>query len=123
MVNTAGEPSNPWWWTQHAHSDITDYQERIEKWRASMFPEGTADQIALIVCEEAGELAHAVLKESQGLITSEKATPMIKDALGDIFFTIAGVASSRGWNLHEIIDDVVTEVTSRTKKTMDERYA
>ncbi len=122
MAITPGEPYNPF---EHPvpQSDIDSYQARIEKWRSEMFPEGTADQIALIVCEEVGELAHAVLKESQGLITPEKAAPMIRDALGDIFFTIAGVASSRGWSLAEIVDDVVNEVTARTKQTMDERYA
>lgn len=116
-----GEPYD--WRTHVCQSEIESYQKRVGEWMGRVIPDTTADQRALIVCEEAGELAHAILKRSQKMLSPEKAKPMIKDALGDIFFTLCGVAHAEGYDLEEIIANVVEDVTARTAKVFEERYA
>ncbi len=44
---------------------LTDLQVRLARWQNRNFGPASDEQLALGVCEEAGELAHAVLKRSQ----------------------------------------------------------
>ena len=65
--------------------EFESLQERIWAWQHANFGADKVCHPLLGMCEEAGELVHAVLKMSQGIRGSEaEHTDAIKDALGDI---------------------------------------
>lgn len=69
---------------------------------------------ALGVCEEAGELAHAVLKINQSIRGSrEEHREAAADALGDIFIFACGVATALGLDLEECIVRTWDQVSQR----------
>lgn len=46
---------------------LSDLQVALARWQANEFGTSTHEHLALGVCEESGELAHAVLKHAQGI--------------------------------------------------------
>jgi NTP pyrophosphatase (non-canonical NTP hydrolase) len=66
------------------------------------------------VAEEMGELAHAVLKQSQGIRgTREDHDADMRDAIGDIVIYLAGLCSAKGWDLDKIVETTAYEVMRR----------
>lgn len=89
----------------HTHP-IFDVQGESREWRAEAYPETRGIELqALGVCEEAGELAHAVLKYKQGIrgYDREKTAHEVADAIGDIFIYACGVADQLDINVVEAI--------------------
>jgi NTP pyrophosphatase (non-canonical NTP hydrolase) len=69
---------------------------------------------ALGVCEEAGELAHAVLKMTQGIRGTEKEhLNEAADAVGDIVIYLAGLCSSLELSLQACVDEAWLQVLER----------
>lgn len=74
-------------WLQH------NFGSRVEPYRP-----------LLGVVEEVGELAHAHLKEVDGIRgTREELQLKGKDAVGDIVHFLAGYCTTRGWSLEECV--------------------
>lgn len=91
-------------------------QRRSQEWRENSFPpeHRTAPLQALGVCEEAGELAHAVLKLEQGIRgTREHHIMTAADAVGDIIIYLAGVCSALELDLENCVADAWHEVSQR----------
>lgn len=66
--------------------DLIKYQQLLEDWQLKNFPDQSDNKFAMIVgmVEELGELAHAVLKNAQGIrdMDNEQA---VKDAIADAY--------------------------------------
>jgi NTP pyrophosphatase (non-canonical NTP hydrolase) len=91
-------------------------QEESQKWRDHSFPpeHRTAELQALGICEEAGELAHAVLKRAQGIRgTDLEHQHDERDAVGDIVIYLAGFCSSRGYNFEHCVKTAWYQVAAR----------
>lgn len=96
--------------------DLVRLQEESQAWREQSFPpeHRTAPLQALGVCEEAGELAHAVLKMEQGIRGSRDVHLMeAADAAGDIVIFLAGLCTSLGLNLGACVDSAWNQVKDR----------
>jgi NTP pyrophosphatase (non-canonical NTP hydrolase) len=80
---------------QEEADTLSTVQRESREWRARAYPETRNIELqALGVCEEAGELAHAVLKYKQGIrgYDREKTCAEVADAIGDIVIYACGVA-------------------------------
>ncbi len=66
--------------------------------------------------EELGELAHAHLKQEQGIRTNEDHEAKAKDAVGDIIICLADYCTARGFDLQEIVETTWAEVKKRDWK-------
>lgn len=75
--------------------DFTELQTEVYKWQVYNFGVPPASHLALGVCEEIGELCHAVLKMEQDIRGSkEKHLADIKDAVGDASIFLMNLCSS-----------------------------
>lgn len=100
---------------------ITRIQQQSAEWRAKNFPPKSYDPIttsameqALGVCEEAGEMAHHVLKMVQQIRgTREEHLEQIEDACGDIFIYMCGLATRLDFDLHDAFQKAWDEVKQR----------
>jgi NTP pyrophosphatase (non-canonical NTP hydrolase) len=71
-------------------------------------------QNVLGMVEEVGELAHALLKQAQGIRGPwDTLEAKAKDALGDVFVFAANVANRKGWDLARVVRDVWEVVRDR----------
>ena len=105
------------------YADADDYRASIYyvqnesgAWRNKAYPDTANIELqALGVCEEAGELAHAVLKFKQGIrgYDSEKTRTEVSDAIGDIFIYACGVADHLGINVVNAIEEAWDHVKNR----------
>ena len=101
-------------------SQIRDHQLAVSKWVEKNFgtisgvPENRYRNL-LGICEEVGELAHAHLKEEQGIrgYTSSMAYREKSDALGDIFIYMCAYAHFNGIDLEQAISDTWEKVVSK----------
>ena len=91
-------------------------QEEQREWSEHNFGKHPAWQPLLGAVEELGELAHAHLKESQGIRTSESHTDNAKDAVADIVIYLADYCSTRGFDFEEIVFDTWEKVKRRDWK-------
>lgn len=99
---------------------LSEIQKAHKEWAARNFKdvppvlERRALHCALGVCEEAGELAHAVLKADQqirGDVETHKAAA--RDAVGDVCLYLMDLCNLMGWELEEVIREVAREVHRR----------
>jgi NTP pyrophosphatase (non-canonical NTP hydrolase) len=66
------------------------------------------------VTEETGELAHALLKQFQGIRGSWAEHELnAQDAIGDIIIYLMDLCNVKGWNLTKIIQDTWTKVVKK----------
>ena len=70
--------------------------------------------------EELGELAHAHLKQEQGIRGAGDNEAKAKDAIGDIVIFLFGYCNSRGYDLQVIIHETWLEVKKRDWKLYPE---
>lgn len=117
---TNGEERKPWATVYDRDLDpaqfLTWLQKNSQAWREHSFPpeHRTAPLQALGVCEEAGELAHAVLKMEQGIRGSRSEHVIAAaDAVGDIIIYLAGLCTSLNINLHSCVYKAWLEVANR----------
>jgi NTP pyrophosphatase (non-canonical NTP hydrolase) len=94
---------------------LEEVQNQSRAWRAEAYPETRNIELqALGVCEEAGELAHAVLKYKQGIrgYDRDKTRKEVADAIGDIVIYACGVADQ----LDIKVSDAVYEAWQHVKE-------
>ena len=104
-------------------------QEQLYKWQCKNFPAEdllklTKEelihmvkilQVALGVCEEAGEVAHAVLKGTQKIREGENGFPkdLICDGIGDMHIYANQLLSMVNMDIQKCIQDTITHVLKR----------
>ena len=88
-------------------------QARVAEWHDRNF--GDAPQLAraLIICEEVGELAHVVLKQTQNIRPETATDAHLRDAMGDIVIALCALAASRGWSLWNCVTETAEVVLAR----------
>ena len=89
-----------------ARSPMASLQARLAAWQARHFGACDARDQTLGVCEEAGELAHAVLKAHQrirGYEDEAKLKAAVSDALGDLVVFAMQVATQFRLDLWTVI--------------------
>jgi NTP pyrophosphatase (non-canonical NTP hydrolase) len=101
--------------TQREPMNFAEMQHRCREWEQRQ-PFGRAPWWHRLfgIVEEVGELAHAFLKQEQGIRgTRGEHEENGKDAIGDILIFLANLCSARGWDLQEIVEQTVEKVTRR----------
>ena len=95
----------------------SEIQAIMQEWREKNFLHATrtVEMQTLGVCEEAGELAHAVLKHKQGIrgYDDEKYRAEVRDAIGDMIIFAMGICSTEGWDIEDIIRETACKVLER----------
>jgi NTP pyrophosphatase (non-canonical NTP hydrolase) len=94
---------------------LDEWQREVAAWRSKNFGDPCDPMHMMLgVVEELGELAHALLKQAQGVRgTSEENEHKAKDAVGDIEIFLAGLCTARGWNFGELVDAAWQSVQKR----------
>src|SRR5688572_19374526 len=93
--------------------DLNDLQEAVARWQSENFPDCCDWELALGVCEEAGELADCVLKAHRGIRGNEYTEERMRDAVGDIIVYLFGLCDKRGWLLTDVVSETAGRVLSR----------
>jgi NTP pyrophosphatase (non-canonical NTP hydrolase) len=96
--------------------NLDTLQREAREWRRENFPEEsrTAPLQALGVCEEAGELAHCILKMEQGIRGSRDYHRLnAADAVGDIIIYLTGLCDNLGLSLSACVQDAWIQVKQR----------
>lgn len=99
--------------------DVDDLQRRHGDWCHKNFGESDRSILhcALGVCEEAGELAHSILKADQGIRGDQAEHDLAaRDACGDIVMYLLDLCARKGWSLESILHTVEAEVHARDWK-------
>ena len=87
-------------------------QMELKEWDKKNFGEQPSYRSLLGAFEEIGELAHAHLKEEQGIRESNYEEDA-KDAIGDTIIYLANYCNARGFNLQGIIEETWNQVKER----------
>lgn len=85
--------------------DIRMMQAQVTHWSQANWPDDTDNELfphlkALKMCEEAGEVAGAIIKQGRPGVSKQD----IADELGDLFITMCGVAEACNINLESAIE-------------------
>jgi len=95
-------------------SGLDVWQQKIVNWQKENFPTCQDWELALGVCEEAGELADCVLKIHRKLRLNEYTEQRLQDAIGDIIVYLFGLCHSKGWKLSDVIETTGEDVLKRS---------
>ena len=87
-------------------------QLEVKEWASRTFPNAQPWEPLVGAMEELGELAHAHLKEHQGIRTEENYKEAKEDAIGDILIYLADYC----WRNHISIAGATYEVWQKVKK-------
>lgn len=94
--------------------NLRELQRQRARWADENFGPTPAWQNTLGVCEEAGELAHAILKRAQHIRgDDDKHQADAEDAVGDIVMYLMGVCDNLNVYLEDVIQDVAKRVMQR----------
>jgi NTP pyrophosphatase (non-canonical NTP hydrolase) len=98
--------------------NLKELQGKVGAWSKKNFGEQGGDHGAMVftlgVNEEAGELAHAILKRTQGIRgTREEHDAAAQDAIGDINVYLMDLCDHEGWDYEAIIRDTAAKVLKR----------
>lgn len=94
--------------------NLAEIQLERDEWVHHNFPGGPPIHAFLGVVEEAGELAHHLLKRDQGIRGEEvDHTAEVKDACADLVIFLLGVASNEGFVLEDAIIETWMKVRER----------
>ena len=99
--------------------DYKGLQTLLAQWQKENFdePNDRAQlQLTLGVCEESGELAHAILKEDQGIRKDQDLAALAEDAIGDICVYLMQLCTIRKLDFFEIIWNVSQKVMERKRE-------
>jgi len=97
-------------------NDLTlrQLQEEQRPWVEHNFPGREAYYPLLGAVEELGELAHAHLKQLQGIRgTDQEHEDAAKDAVGDVVVFLADYCSARGFDFQDILNETWAKVKQR----------
>jgi len=93
---------------------LHDLQDDLRPWVLRNFGERPTWQPLLGAVEELGELAHAHLKETQGIRgTAAEHEEAAKDAVADTIIYLADYCNARGWDMHRVVFDTLDKVLQR----------
>ncbi|MAF43034.1 MAG: hypothetical protein CMI54_02530 [Parcubacteria group bacterium] len=95
---------------------LNKLQEEQKNWSLYNFGKHPAYWPLLGAVEELGELAHAHLKEEQGIRTEEDHVALAKDSIGDIIIFLADYCTVRGFDFEEIVQETWNMVKKRDWK-------
>ena len=94
--------------------NLTQLQNEQAAWAQRNFGTVSVDSQLLGVMEEVGELAHAVLKEEQGIRGSrEQHMADAADAIGDTVIYLCGVATCLGIDMEQAVTATWASVSQR----------
>lgn len=88
-------------------------QLEVREWSSRNFPNAEPWEALVGAMEELGELAHAHLKEHQGIRTGENHKEAKEDAIGDILVYLADYCWRNGISMAGSIYEVWQEVKRR----------
>lgn len=95
-------------------SEMDDFQAEVGSWVARCFPNEDPLERALVLCEEAGEVARAVLKRHQSIRgTRDEWTAELLKELGDVMICVAATAHIEGVLLSEVVTKRWTAISMR----------
>ena len=102
---------------------IDEFQAEVGAWISRCFPNEDPLERALVLCEEAGEVARAVLKRHQGIrgTRAEWTAELLKE-LGDVAICLAATAYIEGVPLSEVIGKRWSEIQSRDYATDPQQH-
>lgn len=93
---------------------LSELQKQQKEWADRNFPTRKNYQPLLGVIEEVGELAHAHLKQEQGIRgTKEEFEYKKKDAVGDVIVFLADYCTLNNLDLQQCLEDAWAEVKQR----------
>jgi NTP pyrophosphatase (non-canonical NTP hydrolase) len=92
-------------------------QDAIQTWQDRNFPDCKDWELALGVCEEAGELAQCVLKLHRRMRAGEFDEARLADAIGDVVVYLIGLCGSKGWRLSSVLRSTAERVLRRNWET------
>lgn len=91
-----------------------ELQKQYTEWLDHNFPNSTAQDQMTGVFEEAGELAHHILKGKQGIRGDcDFHEDEAKDAVGDLIIFLMGFCSRKKWDLNDIVSTTWEKVKMR----------
>ena len=93
--------------------NLTAFSLEVKEWADHNFPDRDLTTIAGKVCEEAGELMGATIKEAQGIRKFEDQEAAAGDAVGDVVIALANYCSTRGWDFEAIVRETWSHVGQR----------
>lgn len=90
-------------------------QQRVAEWAHRELPPETAEQRALVIAEEAGEVCRAVLKRAQGIRgTQAEWSEQLRLEVGDVMIGLLALASTEGWSLQEAATERFAQIEARS---------
>ena len=94
---------------------LDSIQAEIAEWTTKFHIDGNPDPLAdaLAICEEAGEVARAVLKRAHGQRPGTDWEAQLYDELGDLAITIMSLCANEGWSFGRLVADRWDEVKHR----------
>lgn len=95
-------------------SDIAVLQKQVDEEARAMGHNRDPKIILLFLLEELGETARAFLKESGHKESNDRIVETYKQELGDVFFLLLSLASSRGIDLEEQLHYTIKKLKTRT---------
>jgi NTP pyrophosphatase (non-canonical NTP hydrolase) len=101
---------------------IFTYQREVGAWIDAQFPGGQRELSALVVCEEAGELARAVVKGAQGIRGGlERWEPEIAKEAADVVITILSLCHKYDIDLEAALKERWAVVGARVVASPEEQ--
>ena len=88
-------------------------QAELKPWVAHNFGDREPWQPLLGIMEEVGELAHAFLKQNQGIHTTEDHTTAIRDAVADVVVFLCDFCNGQGIDLAAQVRETWASVRRR----------
>lgn len=92
---------------------IGQMQNDVGEWLQRNFGDVACTDQVLIIAEEVGELAHAVLKRKQGIRTNEDHDAAIKDAVADIVIGVMAFCAVEDLDLETLLNQTWAVVRER----------
>lgn len=93
---------------------LRELQAQVATWVSHNFPDADRTGVALGLCEEAGEVARAVLKQAQGIRgTHEEWDAEIRKEIADVVIKACDVARACGFDLADAVAHRWADVSRR----------
>ena len=104
-------------------SELDEFQAEVGAWVSRCFPAEDPLERALVLCEEAGEVARAALKRHQNIrgTKAEWTVELLKE-LGDVIICVAATAYVEGVPLSEIVSKRWADISARDYATDPQQH-